>query len=203
VAFDLLRVNGQDLRPQPYGIRFGLLTGLFAGRSLKYVSVTEIASGESAKRALYHRLRRADAEGIVFKRSDKPYVGSRAPTQVKLKFWATCTALVIRDNQTGAQLPETEGVKVPYEKSPPAKRSVQLALIGPDGLVNVGDCTVVPTRAVPAPGTLLEVRYLYADRASHKLIQMFILQVRTDVGVDACTLDQLKYKVPVTREEDE
>ena len=59
--------------------------------------------------------------------------------------------------------------------------------------VDVGNVSVPPNRPVPAPGAVVEVRYLYAYPGG-SLYQPVYLGVRDDVTPAECGARQLKYK---------
>ena len=75
------------------------------------------------------------------------------------------------------------------------KRSVALELAGEGGgdRVPVGNVTIPPNHAVPRPGDVVEVRYLYAYPGG-SLYQPLYLGRRDDVKPEECLLSQLKFK---------
>jgi bifunctional non-homologous end joining protein LigD len=81
-AFDLLELDGEDLTGLPLVERKEKLAALLAGRDghLLY-SDHIVGQGEE----LFERICKTGLEGIVSKRSDAKYVGSRTPTWVKTK----------------------------------------------------------------------------------------------------------------------
>ncbi len=82
VAFDLLHLDGQDLRPQPLTERKALLRKLIPCRSalLRYSDHHAGQGGRLLTQACDHKL-----EGIVSKRADAPYVSGRSASWVKSK----------------------------------------------------------------------------------------------------------------------
>ena len=141
----------------------------FADRSA--VEEVETFVGAAAKTAAYQRLQASGKEGVVFKRIDAGYKVGR-PTaggsQVKYKFYATCSAVVGTVNQ---------------------QRSVGLLLDG----VNVGNVTISSNFDVPIVGDIVEVRYLYYNPQG-ALYQATYLGVRDDIDASECILAQLKHK---------
>jgi bifunctional non-homologous end joining protein LigD len=175
-AFDLLVLNGEDLRLQPYHRRLTALMHLLAGAQHRFVRYTETAFTTRQKRALWDRLRIENREGIVFKRLDAPYTPGRPNSggpQLKHKFHATVSCVVAKIN---------------------AQRSVEVRLLGEDGWLPCGNVTIPPNHKIPDVCQVVEVRYLYAYRASHALYQPVYLGPRTDVAPEECRLTQLKYK---------
>lgn len=175
-AFDLLLAGGRDLRAETYAARLAMLTDILAGVTPTAAIIPiETARTETEKRGLYERLRREKAEGIVFKRASAPYTAGRpnsGGTQLKFKFYETCSAVVADANNV---------------------RSVALKLFDGVTWVGVGNCTVPPNQPVPAPGTVVEVRYLHAYKGG-ALYEPSYLGERTDIDPGECLLSQLKYK---------
>jgi len=174
VAFDLLRLGDADLRDRPYRERYAALAQ--AAAPCAAVRVAETAWDGESKRALYDRIAAAGGEGVVFKRVDGPSVAGRPASggsQVKCKFYATCTCLVAAQND---------------------QRSVRLSLLDAAGqAVGVGNLTIPGNRAVPRVGALVEVRYLYAYKGG-SLYQPAFVGERDDLGPADCMIGQLKNK---------
>lgn len=175
--FDLLVLNGQDIREQPYSDRLAQLEALIAAAVEMPQPVTWRTGVQ--KRQHYARLRDDGFEGVVFKRKDAPYLEGkqgRASVQYKDKFYesATCRAL----GRNGD------------------KRSIGLELI--DSVsgqwVFVGNCTVPANFPIPECGDLCEIAYLYAMPNGGSLIQPTYSGTRSDIRPEECTTAQLKYK---------
>lgn len=174
VAFDLLRLGEADQRDRSYQERYDLLAKTIT--PCAEVRLSETAWTVTAKKALYGRIAAAGGEGVVFKRVDGESVAGRPASggsQVKCKFYATCTCLVTAQND---------------------QRSVRLHLLDATGsAVSVGNVTVSSNKTVPQAGSLVEIRYLYAYKGG-SLYQPAYLGQRDDLDPEACVLDQLKYK---------
>jgi len=67
------------------------------------------------------------------------------------------------------------------------------ALIAGGKHVGVGNVTVPVNQAIPPPGQVVAVRYLYAYPGG-SLSQPLLLGVRDDVDREDCRADQLKYR---------
>jgi len=176
IAFDLLEKACVNLRTEPYCQRLKALYGMLSPGSRGAIQAAETALGSNQKRVLLLHLRKMNREGIVFKRADAPYTPGRPAsggTQVKLKFVAVASCLVTKTNGT--------------------KRSVSLELLDGTRRVGVGNVTIPANAQIPATGSILDVRYLYAF-AGGSLFQPVYLGVRDDINPEACTLAQLKYK---------
>jgi bifunctional non-homologous end joining protein LigD len=174
-AFDLLEVNGRDLRQRRYLDRYcGLITLLPLNQSaLRWVETTVIPS---EKLQAYEEVRLANREGVVFKDMDAPFSPGRPNSggpQLKFKFVESASFVVTGIN---------------------TKRSVTLGLYDGDRLVPAGNVTIPPNHAIPLKGTVAECRYLYAHKQSGSIYQPVYLGPRTDIPASECGVDQLKYK---------
>ncbi|MEX2214193.1 MAG: RNA ligase family protein [Phycisphaeraceae bacterium] len=189
-AFDVLETDEADLRPRPYRDRLKALGAIVApgrGKSAKAPTAIRLAQttvDTDAKRKMVHALRTGNREGVVFKRHDAHYAAGRPASggsQVKLKFTATASCIVGKVNS--------------------GKRSVALVLLKDGARVAVGNVTIPANHAIPAPGDIVEVRYLYAYAGEGgSLYQPVFLGKRDDIDAAACTVSQLKFKAG---EEDE
>ena len=180
-AFDLLECAGEDLRALPYAERLRRLHNRClqlkraGGRA---ILVTPTAKTFAEKRECFDAAKAKNKEGVVFKDSTAPYSPGRPAShgpQRKCKFVASASCIV-----TGRG----------------SKRSVGLGLWPletPANLVAVGNVTIPPNHAVPEPGAVVEVRYLYAYRGG-SLFQPVYLGERDDTEPGECSLGQLKFK---------
>jgi bifunctional non-homologous end joining protein LigD len=150
-AFDLLGLEGRDLRALPFIQRRALLAELLAD-GLPFLRLSQLAVTREAKEELCYWLRREGREGVVFKRLDAPYTAgrpNRGGPQLKLKFYSTATFVVARRNP---------------------RRSVALELLDGEGrAVAVGNVTIPANFDLPDVGACVEVRYLYAYRRRERL----------------------------------
>jgi len=173
-VFDLLTLGTDSLRDLPYEERYAKLTALVP--DCPELHLAEAAWDSVAKQALYDKIAAAGGEGVVFKRADGKSIPGRPASggsQVKCKFYATCTCIVSAQNN---------------------QRSVRLHLLGESGeTIGVGSVSIPPNKAIPDAGALVEIRYLYAYKGG-SLYQPAYLGERDDLGAGACVLAQLKYK---------
>ena len=174
-VWDLLEYKGIDLRPRPLEQRLAALAaGGFSRPGV--IQVVETARGEEAKCRLVAEVRASSGEGVVFKRADAPYDPGRpggAGTWRKVKFWNSLSAIV-------------EGVK--------KGRSVSVGLLAEDGSpVPVGAVTIPANHPIPEPGTVVEVRYLYAF-PNGGLHQPVYHGPRTDIPASDCLASQRTFK---------
>ena len=175
-TFDLLELNGENLRLLPYRVRLNGLMILLASAQHPFIKYAETAFTTKEKIALWKRLKAENREGIVFKRLDAPYTPGKPNSggpQLKFKFCVTLSAVVTRVNR---------------------QRSVELQLLGNDGWIPCGNVTIPANHDIPQAGAVVEVRYLYAHRESHALYQPVYLGPRDDVEPAECRVSQLKYK---------
>jgi bifunctional non-homologous end joining protein LigD len=143
VAFDVLRFGGMDLCTTPLKARLEVLHALTGTTMHGSLEKIETAYTSEAKHELFARLQSDKAEGVVFKRLDAGYTVGRPAAggdALKFKFYATATFGVIAVND---------------------KRSVQLGAASPRGWQFVGNVTIPANQEIPAPLSLVEVRYLY------------------------------------------
>ncbi|HEV8514933.1 MAG TPA: WGR domain-containing protein [Cyclobacteriaceae bacterium] len=180
-VFDILELNGEDLRLLPFEKRFEILVD-FVNKNDGHdcLVLVETAIGREQKKALYDNLLKVNAEGIVFKDRRSKYTPGRPAsggTQRKFKFCETASFVVDSVN---------------------LKRSVMLSLVDANGkLAEAGNVTIPPNYSVPEKGDIVEVKYLYAFPESGSIYQPVYLGKRTDVEKEECSTSQLKYKKPL------
>ena len=166
VAFDLLELDGTNLRERTYELRLALLTSL-SGLFGADIRLVETAITAKDKRKLCNSLLADGREGLVFKDINALYVAGRPASggsQRKYKFYATA--------------------------------SVGLCLYSNNKLVAAGNVTIPPNAAVPHSGAVVEIRYLYAFPESGVVYQPVFLQERDDILPEVCVVGQLKFKTP-------
>ena len=182
-AFDILELEGEDLRPSPYLERYSKLT-YTVPEGPGVIRLVASAHGTEAKKMLLERVKAARGEGIVIKQITAPYTPGRPASggsQLKYKLTASATCRVAKRNGS--------------------KRSVSLELKGPEGWVGVGNVTIPANFELPAAGNLVEVEYLYAYKGG-SLYQPVYRGERDDLSETAATLNQLKYKADASDEDE-
>ena len=82
-AFDLLEINGTDLRRDSWEVRRSTLASLLrrAGRGIRLSEHVDSADGD----AVFRHPCAMGLEGIVAKRRDRPYRSGRSPDWIKVK----------------------------------------------------------------------------------------------------------------------
>ena len=175
-TFDLLSLNGEDLRRLGYRHRLTALMNLLGSGQQRHIHYAETAWKSDEKKRLLTTLREQNKEGIVFKRADANYTPGRPNSggpQLKRKFYATLSALVGTINR---------------------QRSIEIQLFNPQGLVSAGNVTIPANHNIPKIGQVVEIRYLYAFKESGCVYQPVYLGVRSDVLQTECVTTQLKFK---------
>ncbi|CAN7356817.1 ATP-dependent DNA ligase [Variovorax sp. LjRoot178] len=168
MAFDLLEFMGQDFRRRPFLSRFYDLEQIAA--SVPWVEVLELSVATEDKRRRAAEILASNGEGFVFKRLKAHFEAGRSDDSLKFKFTETATCLVLRQN---------------------AQRSVAVGLRGETGaMIDLGNVTIPPSEALPAVGSLVEVRYLYRYHDG-KFEQPVFKMARPDMTEDAAVLAQV------------
>lgn len=175
-AFDLLEVEGRNLRNQAFEQRFEILSGMLQGmeNAIPSARLLPLAKTPLEKQRLLQRLESERHEGLVFKLLSGHYTPGRDPNSLKHKFNESSTCCVIAHNQ---------------------KRSVQIGLLDDQGrMVPVGNVTIPGAEPMPPAGALIEVEYLYFNPGG-AFEQPVYLGMRNDILRQEATLAQItRYK---------
>ncbi len=178
-AFDLLFLSDQDIRGRRCADRYLALMNLLASFQHRHIRLVANHITAADKQRGYEQLRQHNAEGVVFKHQDAPYIPGRpnsGGSQLKYKFHETASFIVTKVND---------------------KRSISLILFEGDKVRPAGNVTIPPNHDVPAAGSVVECRYLYAFRESGSIYQPVYLGPRDDIRAAECTTTQLKYKTEI------
>lgn len=170
-AFDILALNGEDMREYAFNERLRQLAALnLSGRGP--IISARTAYTLATKQGFVDQLFRQGKEGVVLKRLTSPYLPGRQTDQFKYKFWSTASCLVQDLN---------------------GKHSLKVCVFDESNrIVPVGNVTI-RNPLKPRPGDIIEVRYLnYREEGS--LNQPVMLQIRNDLTANDCTLSQLHRK---------
>jgi RNA ligase len=175
--FDLLEIQGIDIRPLSFEHRNAQLATLFNhAPNLTALVPTKTFFSAADKTALLIQMFEEQKEGIVLKKLSAPYRSERAPDQFKVKFVSEATFIVT-------------------ELRPNGKNSVTIALLNQASqIVSAGHVSIRPCIKQVKVNDLLDVRYLYARRSSGHIVQAVAQRIRTDITREECTTAQLKYK---------
>jgi bifunctional non-homologous end joining protein LigD len=173
-VFDILELEGLDLRPQPYSKRLVVLLNLLMGAQQNTIRWTDPWIDPQQKRRKFQELQNESAEGVVFKHKDAPYNAGRPASggaQLKYKFVETASVLVTAIND---------------------QRSIGIGFIDHPG--TAGNVALPSNHIVPKIGAVVEVRYLYAMPESLALYQPVYLGERDDIEPSECLSGQLKFR---------
>ena len=185
-AFDLLELNGENLRDRPYLKRLEMLKDLVeteAALGKVGIMYTPSYFTMADKQARLDKVRASNGEGIVFKFIHSHYSPGRPNSggdMLKFKFVADATVQVTSISK--------------------GKRSVGVSVMSFDdegkvnGATTVGNVTIPPNYDVPELGDIVSVEYLYAFPDGGCLFQPVYKGKRTDQDFTDCNINQLKYK---------
>lgn len=176
-SFDILEIDGTDLRSQKFIDRIGILSELLQPgiTSLIHAARTEIE--EAGKITLLTQISDSNLEGIVLKRLAGFYAARREPHDYKYKFTHDASFIVLRRNE---------------------KASVDLGLYDDyHNLIEVGSVKIRNSYFDHniQEGSVIEVRYMHAFD-THQIYQPRMITIRknNEVKPDDCLLSQLRYK---------
>jgi bifunctional non-homologous end joining protein LigD len=174
-AFDLLEVNGGDLRQRRYLDRYSGLLALIPPNhpALRCVS-TIIAPNDKAE--LYGQLRLANREGVVFKDIDAPFSPGRPQLRRAAVEIQVRRNRIVRGHRRKRQTQRHAGTLRRRQDGPRRQRHHSAQPRNPE------------------MGDVVECRYLYAHKQSGSIYQPVYLGPRTDIPLSECGVDQLKYK---------
>jgi len=188
-AFDYLGAATTGLAYKTtYYDRYMQLMGLLGDSKQTDIVLVYTAFSAQEKRDLYEKLKKEGREGIVFKRIDAPYTPGRpnkGGDQFKFKFWSDISAVV--------------------EKVNAGKRSVALYVFDKNRQVSIGNVTIPPNKDIPAPGDVVDIKYLYAyprEGGGGTLYQPIYRDKRDDVDAAECKVGRIKFKAIDPEEED-
>ncbi len=174
-AFDLLTIGPEDLRHLSFSVRYLRMRDVLNAFDHPHIrDVRVFFPPQSA--GWFQQFKNEGKEGVVFKHKDAPYTPGRpnsGGSQLKHKFYETASFIVAKVND---------------------QRSVSLILFEGEKVRPAGNVTIPPNHVVPAPGTVVECRYLYAFKESGRIYQPVYLGARTDIHSQECITAQLKYK---------
>lgn len=177
-VFDVLDLNGEDLRPKTLEERLTHLQRIVSAGLPGFMRLLEPNFGEESKRAHLQWVTETKREGVVFKRLDAAYDAGRSEVSKKYKLVDSSTCIVLAHNQ---------------------QRSVQIGMTdGVDGpVIPVGNVTIPANKDIPAVGSLVEVEYLYYNPGG-SLEQPVYLQQRTDVTRESAVTAQIRRVKPTS-----
>lgn len=164
--FDILFCEG-DWRNKIYSERW---TNNFLIESA-HIKPVFTAYSEKEKRELFEYLKANKKEGIVFKRISGRHLSGYSDDQVKYKFYATASVVVLKHN---------------------VQDSIGIGVVSNGEIIPIGNVTMIG-HIKPPLGSIVEVKYLYIKRGG-RLYQPSYLGDRDDQAVSDCTIEKLKFK---------
>jgi bifunctional non-homologous end joining protein LigD len=175
--FDVLQLGDEDVRARGYVERWELLENELEPAFTGDIRVVPIATGKSAKQKLADRLRKAGAEGLVFKQRDAPYTPGRGTTQRKLKFIKSADVIILENAGNAYLMAVYDGKKLfecgkVFSGTTNASRKLLDAALG------------------RGEKPICEVQYLYAS-TDHQLYQPVFVRTRDDKPAKQCVRGQL------------
>jgi bifunctional non-homologous end joining protein LigD len=176
-VFDLLSLNGEDLRSQGYGSRYRKI-GKQVWAVSDSIQVVWTAFSTAEKRDLYNRLKKENREGIVFKRMSGVHRSGYSDDLRKFKFTFTASVIVTGHHKT--------------------KNSLSMGVMDGDKLIPVGNLTMIGHEK-PSINSIIEVKALYFFPGG-SLYQPRFIGVRDDVLKEDCQLSKLKCKAVIEEE---
>lgn len=178
-AWDLLQFGTVDIRNNPYRERQHMLAKSF--EDLPLIHIVPIIWTPDGKLALWNKLQEARAEGFAVKDGNAPYRPGRNGQHYKFKFEITGSFIV--------------GHK-PLKKANDGHRSIAVYLLDKGRERFMGTVKVADKYEVPAVGSIVEIRYLYAFPGAEGRIYQpcYFGVVRKDVTKSDCVVQQLKLK---------
>jgi bifunctional non-homologous end joining protein LigD len=179
--FDVLAVGTEDLSRMGYVDRWERLDGDIEPGLVGPTAVLPFASG-AAKRKLLESLRKAHAEGIVFKHGKAPYTAGRPAsggTQLKHKFVKTADVVIVENAGNAYRM-------VVYDHQKPLDVGKVFA-----GTTNASRKDL-DARLTRGETPVAEVKYLYAT-ADDQLYQPVFVRTRDDKDPDECLRAQLTH----------
>ena len=179
-VFDALLIGDEEIGGLRYGERYLRLLNLLASFQHPHLQLVLTAFTPKQKAELFAQLKSENAEGVVFKHTDAPYIAGRPASggpNLKHKFVETASFIVGKINP---------------------QRSVSLLLFAGDKIQTAGNVTIPPNHEIPQTGQVVECRYLYTFRESGSIYQPVFLGIREDIPAEECTTAQLKYRAEPT-----
>jgi len=150
VAFDLLEIDGHDIRQMAFQARHEILADKFADTT---IVVAPLWVGLDNCMAAIQEEMTHRGEGVVLKHLRRGYMPGRQGTNLKMKFWRSATVRIAKKQKT--TMHHSFGMEV-FAKG---VRGM------PDRWMYCGSCTC--KGSLPELGTYREVKYLYVAVGGH------------------------------------
>jgi bifunctional non-homologous end joining protein LigD len=191
VAFDILELEGRDLRSLPLSERKQMLAGVIEeGRNLQTMPSTD--SGEE----LWNVVTARGLEGVMAKKRESIYVTGRSRAWLKIKHEKTVDCVIVgyitktREIASLALALYDQGA-LSYIGQVGTGFSESLLDTLSRELIRASNDVVLPKNVHPVvPNKVCEVRYLEYTK-DHRLRAPVFLRIRDDKSITECTVDQV------------
>jgi bifunctional non-homologous end joining protein LigD len=191
VAFDLLELEGRDLRRLPLSERRKfLLETVKEGGNLQTMPSTE--NGEE----LWNVVTARGLEGVVAKKKDSIYITGRSRAWLKIKLEKTVDCVIVGYATKTREIASLalglyNGVTLTYIGQVGTGFSESLLDRLSKGLVRASNDVVLPKNVHPVvPDKVCEVKYLESTKDGRLRAPVF-LRIRSDKLPRECTIDQV------------
>jgi bifunctional non-homologous end joining protein LigD len=192
VAFDILELQGRDLRRLPLSERKQLLAGVIEeGRNLQTMPSTD--SGEE----LWNVVMTRGLEGVMAKKRESVYVTGRSRAWLKIKLEKTVDCVIVgyvtktREIASLALALYDQGT-LSYIGQVGTGFSESLLDTLSKELIRASNAVALPKNVHPVvPNKVCEVKYLEYTK-DHRLRAPVFLRIRDDKSAIECTVDQVK-----------
>jgi bifunctional non-homologous end joining protein LigD len=191
VAFDILELDGRDLRRVPLSERKKLLMGgIKEGRNLQTMPSTE--NGEE----LWNVIAARGLEGVMAKKKDSVYVTGRSRAWLKIKLEKTADCVIVGYATKTREIASLalglyDGATLMYIGQVGTGFSESLLDKLSKELVRASNEVALPTNLHPVvPDKVCEVKYLEYTKDGRLRAPVF-LRIRGDKPVRECTIDQV------------
>ncbi len=178
--FDVLSIGDEDVTARGYAKRWERLSDEIEPGVHGRVQVLPMVTGRKQKRALFETLHKSQAEGIVFKHKNAPYVAGRPASggaQLKHKFIKSADVVIVENAGNAYRM-------VVYDKNKPLEVGKVFA-----GTTNESR-KELDARLARGERPVAEVRYLYATE-DEQLFQPVFVRIRDDKEAKTCLRSQL------------
>jgi bifunctional non-homologous end joining protein LigD len=191
VAFDILELDGRDLRRLPLSERKKLLSGTIKeGKNLQTMPSTE--NGEE----LWNVITARGLEGVMAKKKESVYVTGRSRAWLKIKLEKTADCVIVGYATKTREIASLalglyDGVTLTYIGQVGTGLSESLLDKLSKELVRASNDVTLPTNVHPVvPDKVCEVKYLDYTKDGRLRAPVF-LRIRDDKSTRECTIDQV------------
>jgi bifunctional non-homologous end joining protein LigD len=191
VAFDILELNGRDLRRLPLSERKKLLSGIIKeGKNLQTMPSTE--NGEE----LWNVITARGLEGVMAKKKGSVYVTGRSRAWLKIKLEKTADCVIVGYATKTREIASLalglyDGATLTYIGQVGTGFSESLLDKLSKELVRASNDVALPANVHPVvPDKVCEVKYLDYTRDGRLRAPVF-LRIRDDKSTRECTIDQV------------